>query len=321
MGDILYMVIPCYNEEEVLPITIPQFVTMLESLKRENLVNSQSKLVFVNDGSKDKTWEIIKNASLANSCVVGINLAGNVGHQNALVAGMDYAKEHCDMCVSIDADLQDDIHAVKNMVEKYHSGADVVFGVRSDRTSDTFFKRFTAQSFYKLMNTMGVKSIYNHADYRLMSKRSLEALLQYRESNLFLRGIVAQLGFTTDVVYYARKERLAGESKYPLKKMLSFAWNGITSFTIKPISILMAVGCLITVCSLIAFVYSLISYFMGTVIPGWTSLIISIWFLGGVQLFSIGMIGQYIGKTYMESKQRPRYHIKEITSNEKADEL
>lgn len=312
MKNTLYIVVPCYNEEEVLPITIPQFVKITNDLIEESMISSDSKIVFVNDGSKDATWKIIKEAASANPCVTGINLAGNVGHQNALMAGLEYAKEHCDMCISIDADLQDDVSTIKTMVEKYRDGADIVFGVRSDRTSDTFFKRFTAQSFYKLMSAMGVKSIYNHADYRLMSRQSLEALSEYNETNLFLRGIVAQMGFNTDVVYYSRKERMAGESKYPLKKMLSFAWNGITSFSIKPITVLMTLGCVIIACSVIAFIYSLLSYMMGNVIPGWTSLIISIWFIGGVQLFAIGMIGQYIGKTYMESKQRPRYYIKEI---------
>lgn len=315
MRDKLYIVVPCYNEEEVLPLTIPKLVEMIESMVAENLVSKDSKIIFVNDGSRDKTWEIIEKAVCQISYIIGINLAGNVGHQNALVAGLEYAKEHCDMCISIDADLQDDISAIKSMVEKYHSGADIVFGVRSDRKSDTFFKRFTAQSFYKLMSALGVKSIYNHADYRLMSRESLEALSEYRESNLFLRGIIAQMGFVTDAVYYSRKERAAGESKYPIKKMLSFAWNGITSFSIKPINALMALGCIIILGCLVAFGYSLISYAKGNVIPGWTSLIISIWFLGGVQLFSIGMIGQYIGKTYIESKQRPRYHIKEIKEN------
>ena len=316
MSNALNIVVPCYNEEAILPITIPQFEATMKSLIEEGLVDDNSRIVFINDGSKDKTWEIIKNAASMDYHIVGINLAGNVGHQNALMAGLEYAKEHCDMCISIDADLQDDINTIKSMVEKYHSGADIVFGVRNDRSSDTFFKRFTAQSFYKLMNAMGVKSIYNHADYRLMNKKTREALMQYQESNLFLRGIIAQMGFSTDVVYYSRKERLAGESKYPLKKMLSFAWNGITSFSIKPINVLMGLGCVITFCSVIAFVYSLISYFLGNVIQGWTSLIISIWFLGGIQLFAIGMIGQYIGKTYIESKNRPRYYIKEIANSE-----
>ena len=314
--DKLYIVVPCYKEEEILPITIPEFVRILNEMINDNKISKDSKIVFVNDGSKDKTWPIIQDAASENNCIIGINLAGNVGHQNALMAGLEYAKEHCDMCISIDADLQDDVNTIKEMVEKYQNGADIVFGVRSDRQSDTFFKRFTAQSFYKMMHKMGVKSVYNHADYRLMSRESLMALSQYGESHLFLRGIVAQMGFNTDVVYYSRKERVAGESKYPLKKMLSFAWNGITSFSVKPISVLMTLGIVIIFCSIAAFIYSLVSYLFGSVIPGWTSLIISIWFLGGVQLFAIGMIGQYIGKTYIESKKRPRYYIKEISGED-----
>lgn len=313
----LYIVVPCYNEEEVLPITIPEFVRILKEMMDAGSISGESKVVFVNDGSRDGTWSIIEAEALSKDCVVGINLAGNVGHQNALMAGLDYAKDYCDMSISIDADLQDDINTIKEMVEKYRNGADIVYGVRSDRQSDTFFKRFTAQSFYKVMHNMGVKSVYNHADYRLMSKRALEALSQYHESHLFLRGIVAQMGFTTDVVYYSRKERVAGESKYPLKKMISFAWNGITSFSIKPINVLLTLGIIIIFCSVAAFVYSLVSYLFGNVIPGWTSLMISIWFLGGIQLFAIGMIGQYVGKTYIEAKQRPRYCIERITGNEK----
>jgi len=315
MNDKLYIVVPCYNEEEVLPLTIPNLVEMTKSMAEENLISEDSKIIFVNDGSRDKTWEIIEKAVSESPYIVGINLAGNVGHQNALVAGLEYAAERCDMCISIDADLQDDTDAIKSMVEKYHEGADIVFGVRSDRKSDTFFKRFTAHCFYKFMNILGVKSVYNHADYRLMSKQSLKALSGYKETNLFLRGIIAQMGFVTDTVYYSRKERAAGKSKYPFRKMLSFAWNGITSFSIKPISALMALGFIIILGCIVALGYSLISYARGNVIPGWTSLMISIWFLGGVQLFSIGMIGQYIGKTYLESKRRPRYHIKEIKKN------
>ena len=312
----LLIVVPCYNEEEVLPSTIPCLREVVASMVEKQLISADSGIVFIDDGSLDKTWEILKDAA-EKPGVTGIHLAGNVGHQNALMAGLEYAKDHCDLCVSIDADLQDDVAAIEEMVQKYLDGADIVFGVRNDRTSDTTFKRVTAQGFYKFMHALGVNTVYNHADFRLMSRAALEALSEYRESHLFLRGIIADMGFQTDVVYYARKERMAGKSKYPLKKMLSFAWNGITSFSAKPISVLMFFGLFVSFCAVAAFVYSLISRFMGNVISGWTSLMISVWFLGGIQVFSIGLIGQYIGKTYMESKHRPRYHIKEIVSKDK----
>ena len=313
----LLIVVPCYNEEEVLPSTIPCLMEVVRSMVEKQMISDKSGIVFVDDGSRDKTWEILKNAA-EKPGVTAIHLAGNVGHQNALMAGLEYAKDHCDVSISIDADLQDDVAAIEEMVQKYLDGADIVFGVRNDRTSDTAFKRITAQGFYKFMNVLGVNTVYNHADFRLMNRAALEALSTYRESNLFLRGIIADMGFRTDIVTYARKERMAGESKYPLKKMLSFAWNGITSFSAKPISALMFFGFFVSLCAVAAFVYSLISRFMGNVISGWTSLIISVWFLGGIQVFSIGLIGQYIGKTYMESKHRPRYHIKEIASKDDA---
>ncbi len=312
----LMIVIPCYNEEEVLPLTFPAISEVLKELIDEGKITSDSGALFVNDGSRDRTWELIEEEFEQNDLVYGLNLAGNVGHQNALLAGLEAALEICDIAISIDADLQDDVSAIKEMVEKYENGADIVYGVRSDRKTDSFFKRTTAQGFYKVMNALGVKSVYNHADYRLMSSRAIRHLLRFDERNMFLRGIVPMIGYKTDCVYYSRKERAAGESKYPLKKMLSFAWDGITSFSIKPIRLITALGFIIILCSLIAFAYILISYFCGTATAGWSSLMVSIWFLGGVQLFSIGMVGEYIGKTYIESKHRPRYNIETFLTHD-----
>lgn len=289
---------------------------VIKNLIKKSKIASNSGILFVNDGSKDKTWEIIQNEYAKNPYVYGLGLAGNVGHQNALFAGLQTAVEICDFSISIDADLQDDIEVIEQMVDEYLSGADIVYGVRSERKTDTFFKRFTAQSFYRIMEMMGVKTVYNHADFRLMSARAMKQLGQYKERNLFLRGMVPLIGYKTATVTYARKERLAGESKYPLKKMLSFAWDGITSFSIKPISMIMAFGGVIVACSVIAFIYTLVSYFMGHVSPGWSSLMISIWFLGGVQLLFIGVVGQYVGKTYIESKERPRYNVEKFLNHE-----
>lgn len=321
----LMIVVPCYNEEEVLPETIPQLAVVIEQLISKGKIAADSGILFVNDGSRDHTWEIISQAHSENLYIYGLNLAGNVGHQNALLAGLHAVKDTCSMTISIDADLQDDIAVIEQMVDKYIQGADIVYGVRSDRRQDHFFKRFSAQSFYKVMSSLGVKTIYNHADFRLMSQRALNALFEYKERNLFLRGIVPTIGYSSDCVYYSRKKRMAGESKYPLRKMLSFAWDGITSFSIRPITMILVIGLLIVLCSLIAFIYTLLSYFIGHTEPGWPSLMISIWFLGGVQLFSLGIVGQYVGKTYMESKERPRYIIKEFLdhkedfSNDKKD--
>lgn len=289
---------------------------VIKNLIKKSKIASNSGILFVNDGSKDKTWEIIQNEYVRNPYVYGLDLAGNVGHQNALFAGLQTAAEICDFSISIDADLQDDIEVIEQMVDEYLSGADIVYGVRSERKTDTFFKRFTAQLFYRIMEMMGVKTVYNHADFRLMSARAMKQLGQYKERNLFLRGMVPLIGYKTATVTYARKERLAGESKYPLKKMLSFAWDGITSFSIKPISMIMAFGGVIVACSMIAFIYTLVSYFMGHVSPGWSSLMISIWFLGGVQLLFIGVVGQYVGKTYIESKERPRYNVEKFLNHE-----
>lgn len=312
----LMIVVPCYNEEEILPYSTEKLTEVIKNLIKKSKIASNSGILFVNDGSKDKTWEIIQNEYAKNPYVYGLGLAGNVGHQNALFAGLQTAAEICDFSISIDADLQDDIEVIEQMVDEYLSGADIVYGVRSERKTDTFFKRFTAQSFYRIMGMMGVKTVYNHADFRLMSARAMKQLGQYKERNLFLRGMVPLIGYKTATVTYARKERLAGESKYPLKKMLSFAWDGITSFSIKPISMIMAFGGVIVACSVIAFIYTLVSYFMGHVSPGWSSLMISIWFLGGVQLLFIGVVGQYVGKTYIESKERPRYNVEKFLNHE-----
>lgn len=312
----LMIVVPCYNEEEILPYSAEKLTEVIKNLIKKSKIASNSGILFVNDGSKDKTWEIIQNEYAKNPYVYGLGLAGNVGHQKALFAGLQTAAEICDFSISIDADLQDDIEVIEQMVDEYLSGADIVYGVRSERKTDTFFKRFTAQSFYRIMEMMGVKTVYNHADFRLMSARAMKQLGQYKERNLFLRGMVPLIGYKTATVTYARKERLAGESKYPLKKMLSFAWDGITSFSIKPISMIMAFGGVIVACSVIAFIYTLVSYFMGHVSPGWSSLMISIWFLGGVQLLFIGVVGQYVGKTYIESKERPRYNVEKFLNHE-----
>lgn len=312
----LIIVVPCYNEEEILPYSIEKLTGVIKNLIEKSKIASNSGILFVNDGSRDGTWEIIQNEYAKNPYVYGLGLAGNVGHQNALFAGLQTAAEICDFSISIDADLQDDIEVIEQMVDEYLSGADIVYGVRSERKTDTFFKRFTAQLFYRIMEMMGVKTVYNHADFRLMSARAMKQLGQYKERNLFLRGMVPLIGYKTATVTYARKERLAGESKYPLKKMLSFAWDGITSFSIKPISMIMAFGGVIVACSVVAFIYTLVSYFMGHVSPGWSSLMISIWFLGGVQLLFIGVVGQYVGKTYIESKERPRYNVEKFLNHE-----
>lgn len=303
------LVVPCYNEEEVLNDTTMQLCKLFDGLHRKGKINKDSYILYVNDGSKDSTWEIISNYNESKKWIAGLNLAGNVGHQNALLAGLIQASDDVDVTISIDADLQDDINVIENMLDEYEAGNDIVYGVRNDRTSDSFFKRITAQSFYKLMSFMGVKSVYNHADFRLMSARAVKQLGNYKERNLFLRGMVPLIGYKTSCVYYARKERMAGESKYPLKKMLSFAFDGITSFSVKPIILITWLGGIATIISMVMMIYTLIGYFVGSTVSGWSSLMISIWFLGGAQLLSIGVIGQYIGKTYVEVKERPRYNI------------
>ena len=312
----LAVVVPCYNEEPVIRETVKQLSDVLTRLVAMEKISQDSFAMFVNDGSRDKTWELITEAYEADSHIYGLNLAGNVGHQNALVAGLLTAKDMSDMCISIDADLQDDVNVIEEMVDKYEEGCDIVYGVRSARKTDSFFKRTTAEGFYKVMRFMGIKSGYNHADYRLMSKRALDQLSQYKERNLFLRGIVPLIGYKTDCVYYERKERFAGESKYPFKKMMSFAFDGITSFSTKPMMFILGLGLVMVMISIIAGIYALISYISGQVTSGWTSLILSVWFIGGVILFSLGLIGQYIGKIYIEVKERPRYNIEKLLKHE-----
>lgn len=314
--DRLAIVVPCYNEEPMIKITSEALRGVLTDLVGKGKISEDSYILFVNDGSKDKTWDLIAEEHYAHPVqIIGLNLAGNVGHQYALTAGLITAMTRCDISISIDADLQDDIAVIEQMVDKYHEGCDIVYGVRKERKTDTFFKRTTAQGFYKVMALMGVKTVYNHADFRLMSRRALEQFSKYEETNLFLRGIVPLIGYKTDNVYYDRKERVAGESKYPLKKMLALAFNGISSFSIKPISLVLNLGIFIIIASVVAAIYAFISYFTGNVEPGWTSLILSIWLLGGLQLLAIGLVGQYIGKIYMEVKHRPRYNIEQILEN------
>lgn len=309
--DTLAIIVPCYNEQEVILTTIKQIDQLLTSLIEKEKIANDSYVIYVNDGSNDDTWNIIEDNYKEYQHLQGLNLASNVGHQNALLAGMHHVSDKCDMAISIDADLQDDINVIEQMIDKYYQGCNIVYGVRDDRSSDTVFKRFTAQTFYKLMQFLGVKSIYNHADFRLMDKRALKFLKEYPERNLFLRGMVTLLGLNSDCVYYSRKEREAGESKYPLKKMLSFAFDGITSFSIKPITMILLLGIIIMFFSIIAIIYTLFSYINGHSVAGWASLMISIWFLSGVQLFGIGLVGEYIGKVYLETKRRPRYHIED----------
>ena len=314
-GDILYVVVPCYNEEEVLGETSKRLREKYQSLINSGMISEQSRVVFVNDGSKDKTWSIIQELHRQDDMYSGINLSKNRGHQNALLAGLMTVKDCADMVISMDADLQDDINAIDEMLEKYNQGNDVVYGVRSKRATDTFFKRFTAESFYKLMDWMGANTVYNHADYRLMSKRALEALSQFKEVNLFLRGMVPMVGYQSDVVYYERSERFAGESKYPLKKMLSFAIGGITSLSTKPIKLITNLGIFIFLFSFVILIYSIVRHYMGYTVAGWTTIIVSIWAIGGLILLSLGVIGEYIGKIYLETKERPRFIIEEFLND------
>lgn len=317
--DRLGIVVPCYNEEEVLKISSKELRNVLNDLVQKKKISEDSFVLFVNDGSKDKTWQLISEEHSMYPQIKGVNLAKNVGHQYALTAGLMTAKEMCDVTVSIDADLQDDTSVIEEMLDKYYLGNDIVYGVRNSRKKDSFFKRTTAQGYYKIMNMMGVKTVYNHADFRLMSKRSLEAFNEYKETNLYLRGMVPLLGYQTDSVYYERKERVAGESKYPLKKMLALAFEGISSFSTKPIDMIMYLGFGIVFISILAAIYAFVSYFIGHVQAGWTSLILSIWFIGGVQLLSIGLIGKYIGKIYTEVKHRPRYNIESVLDESKEE--
>ncbi len=307
---ILAIVVPCYNEKDVLPSTAEQLFGALQRLTEGNAISKESKIVFVDDGSKDNTWELIENLCKENpKNFFGIKLSKNRGHQNALLCGLLTAKEFADASISIDADLQDDISVIDEMLGLYVSGCEIVYGVRSKRDKDSFFKRATAHAFYKLINFLGAKIIYNHADFRLMSKKALDALEEYKEVNLFLRGIVPMLGYKTGIAYYERKERLAGESKYPFGKMLKFALEGITSLSIKPIRMVTVLGIIIFIISLIMIAYSVLMYFRGYTVSGWSSMICSLWSIGGLILLSIGIVGEYIGKIYLETKQRPRFIV------------
>ncbi len=307
---ILYLVVPCYNEQEVLNVTAEKLCEKLKSLTEKKIISSQSRIVFVDDGSKDDTWNIIDKLHSENKIFCGIKLSRNKGHQNALLAGLMSVKDYCDAAISLDADLQDDIDAIDAMADKFiNEGCDIVYGVRSARDTDTFFKKHTAEGFYKILSKMGVEVTYNHADFRLMSKRALEALADFKEVNLFLRGLVPMIGYKSDIVYYKRHERFAGKSKYPLKKMLAFAMEGITSLSVKPIRFITALGIGIFSVSIIMIIYFLIRHFIDGTVTGWTSIVISIWAIGGLQLLSIGIIGEYIGKIYLETKKRPKYII------------
>lgn len=312
MNNKLYMVIPCYNEEEVLPETSKRLREKINSLIEKGKIDKESRIVFVNDGSKDRTWEIIKTLHEEDPVFSGINLTRNRGHQNALLAGLMTVMDYADMTISMDADLQDDVDAIDEMIDKYLDGIDIVYGVRSSRAKDTFFKKATAEGFYKIMNSMGANTVFNHADYRLMSKRALEGLSQFQEVNLFLRGIVPMIGYPTDVVYYERGERFAGESKYPLGKMLSFAIEGITSLSTKPIRMITFLGFFIFLVSIGILIYSLVRHFMGATIVGWTTLMVSVWGIGGLILLSLGVVGEYIGKIYLETKARPRFIVEQF---------
>ncbi len=316
----LFCVIPCYNEQEVLPETSKRLEAKIKELVSAGKISEDSRILFVNDGSKDDTWNIIKRLHEENEVFQGINLSKNMGHQNALLAGLMTAKDLCDAAISLDADLQDDINAIDEMVDKFNAGVDIVYGVRSKRATDTFFKKFTAESFYKLINSMGGNTVYNHADYRLMSRRALMALSEFGEVNLFLRGIVPMVGFNTDIVYYERAERFAGESKYPLKKMLSFAVEGITSLSTKPIKLITSMGFFIFLVSIVVLVYSLVRYFTGQTIPGWTTTVLSVWAIGGLIMISLGVIGEYIGKIYLETKNRPRFIIESYVADKDDEE-
>jgi len=307
----LYVVIPCYNEEEVLEETTKQLKKKMEKLIKDKKISGKSKVMYVNDGSKDNTWSLIKKINEKEALFTGITLSRNRGHQNALLAGLMTAKKYADVVISMDADLQDDINAMDEMIEKYNNGKDIVYGVRSSRKKDTWFKKTTAQGFYKFMKMMGVDVVYNHADYRLTSKRVLDEFENFKEVNLFLRGMFPLVGYSSDVVYYERNERFAGESKYPLKKMLNFAWDGITSFSVKPIRLVLNLGILIFAISLLVLLYCLIVKVCGKAVTGWTFVVGSIWLVAGIQMLSIGIIGEYIGKIYSETKARPRFIVSE----------
>lgn len=315
MLPILYIVVPCYNEEEVLPITSGMFLEKLRSLEREWKISPESRVLFVDDGSKDSTWQIICELAQNDRHFKGIQQSRNRGHQNAVLAGLMEAKDHCDITISIDCDGQDDLNAMDAMVDAYLDGCEIVYGVRSKRDTDTFFKRFTAQSYYKLLKNMGVETVYNHADYRLVSSRVLNEFANYKEVNLFLRGMFPLVGFKSTSVYYERRERMAGKSHYSLRKMLSLAFEGITSLSVKPLHVITGIGCFIALLSFIGVIWSVIVALTGNSVPGWASMTSIICFLGGVQLTCLGVLGEYIGKIYMEVKGRPRYIISQRTKD------
>lgn len=313
MQPVLYIVIPCYNEEKVLPITAPMFLKKIQDLSAAGKISQGSRVLFVNDGSKDNTWNIIKDLSKADPHYIGICQSRNRGHQNAVLAGLMEAKDKCDITISIDCDGQDDINAMDAMVDAYLDGCEVVYGVRSKRDTDTFFKRFTAEGFYKLMNWMGAEVVFNHADYRLISSRVLQEFANFKEVNIFLRGMIPLVGFKSTSVYYERAERIAGESHYPLKKMLALAFDGITSLSVKPIRMITGFGVTVSILSFLGVLWALISQLTGSTVSGWASTMCVICFMGGVQLVCLGVIGEYVGKIYMETKRRPRYIISERT--------
>lgn len=316
MEQTLYIVVPCYNEEEVLKETAKRLKQKLKALIESKTIKQNSRVLFVNDGSKDSTWEIIKGLHTECSLFSGLNLTRNRGHQNALLAGLMTAKDRADMIISMDADLQDDINAVDRMIEKYYEGCDIVYGVRSSRKKDTFFKKFTAEAFYKIMNFLGCDTVFNHADYRLMSKRAVEDLASFGEVNLFLRGIVPMIGYKTEKVYYDRDERFAGESKYPLKKMVAFALEGITSLSSKPIRLITLCGFSVFAISIIMIIYFVIRWAVGATAIGWASVVCSVWFIGGLTMLSLGVVGEYIGKIYLETKHRPTYLIESVLEDD-----
>lgn len=310
--DKLWLVVPCYNEEEVLPETSMRLYKIMSDMISDEKISPDSKIAFVNDGSKDDTWKLIEKYHNNLDMFVGVNLSRNKGHQNALLAGLTVAQRYADMVITLDADLQDDITKISEFVDKYYEGNDIVYGVRNNRDTDTGFKRGTAQGFYKFMRFLGVDIVDNHADYRLMSKRAVEGLLEYKEVNVFLRGIVPQIGYPSAIVEYKRSERLAGESKYPLKKMLAFAFDGITSFSVKPLRISLVLGTLSFLVAIGFLIYSVVRFFMGQTVSGWASTIVSVWALGGLQLLMIGIVGEYIGKIYLETKRRPKFFIEKV---------
>lgn len=312
MIPVVYLIVPCYNEESVLPESSRRFREKFRQLIDQEQISPMSRICFVDDGSRDRTWELIEGLHRQDPLFSGIRLSRNRGHQNAVLCGYLTMKDRADCVISIDADLQDDIHAIDEMIEKFRAGSDVVYGVRSKRETDTPMKRITAEGFYRVMEALGTEAVFNHADYRLLSRKALDALAGYEEVNLFLRGLVPLVGFPSDVVYYERSERFAGESKYPLKKMLQFAWQGITSMSIRPIKIITGMGTLIFLLSLCMVVYFLIQHFTGHTVAGWSSIVVSIWAIGGLQMLAIGIVGEYVGKTYLESKHRPRFHVQTI---------